>query len=202
MKSDKQEKNTKECYVSTKDISFLFGISQERVRQLIKAKVIDADVVKGDYQLELYSTVGKYAKYLESICKKLPVDLETRKLLADVEIRETKAAIEKVRLIDTESKLLPADDVRDMTSDLIMTIREKCLSLCDNDDMINLLAKEENPSKCSIIIRDEIYKILNELSEYEYTGNWENDSLSAYEAMWYDYFIKVAVPLGYSALIT
>lgn len=147
MKSDKQEKNTKECYVSTKDISFLFGISQERVRQLIKAKVIDADVVKGDYQLELYSTVGKYAKYLESICKKLPVDLETRKLLADVEIRETKAAIEKVRLIDTESKLLPADDVRDMTSDLIMTIREKCLSLCDNDDMINLLAKEENPSK-------------------------------------------------------
>lgn len=171
MKSDKQEKNTKECYVSTKDISFLFGISQERVRQLIKAKVIDADVVKGDYQLELYSTVGKYAKYLESICKKLPVDLETRKLLADVEIRETKAAIEKVRLIDTESKLLPADDVRDMTSDLIMTIREKCLSLCDNDDMINLLAKEENPSKCSIIIRDEIYKILNELSEYEYTGN-------------------------------
>ena len=76
------------------------------------------------------------------------------------------------------------------------------MSLCDNDDMINLLSREEDPSKCSIILRDEIYKILNELSEYEYTSNWEIDSLSSYEVMWYDCFIKATVSPGYSALIT
>lgn len=144
------------------------NLSDERVRQMTEEGylVCEKDGRKNKY--DLIPTVNTYIEYWKAKAKMIEQNMsdEQRKIKADADWKEAKAAIEGMKRDELKGSLHSSDDVFAVTQDMVMNIRAELLAIpgmCAVD-----CANAKTPAEASGIIRDAINNILNGLTEYEY----------------------------------
>ena len=114
-------------------------------------------------------TINAYLSYLESKQEnkgnKL-LDDEARKLKAEADYKEAKAEQEKLRLAELQGNMHRSEYVEECVLQLALTTRSNLLALPGR--LAVDLASMKDAEEISIFIRDEVNRILDDLSEFEY----------------------------------
>ena len=152
-------------------IAKLFGVTDRRVQQLAKEGIIPAAQTR-PYKFDLLPTVQAYIKHLSEKANGREqksndvAQAEADRVRAEADIKQAKAKIAEMQLKEMEGSMHRSEDVKAMTTDLVFTIRGMIMALPGRLAMD--VAQVSNPAEVSVLIRDECYKILEELSAYKY----------------------------------
>ena len=152
-------------------IAKLFGVTERRVQQLAAEGIIPA-VTKKPLKFDLLPTVQTYIKYLSLKANSREpksndnVQAEADKLRAEADLKQSKAKIAEMQLKELEGTMHRSEDVEAMTTDLVYTIRGMIMALPGRLAMD--VVQAGTAAEASALIRNECYKILEELSGYEY----------------------------------
>lgn len=162
--------NTK--LVDSKTIAAIFGVDPRRVQQLAKEGIITATKDGHANRYDLLPTIQRYIRYLsdkangrESISKK-DADTEGRRLEAEADLKRSKADMAALQLKELEGKMHRSEDVEAVMTDLVFTIRSSLIALPGRLAVDVITA--QTAAEASVIIRGEVYKILEELAGYKY----------------------------------
>ncbi|MBO6301278.1 MAG: hypothetical protein J6N15_02445 [Ruminiclostridium sp.] len=151
-------------YVGTADICTWTGKTKQWIGQLTKQGVLERVQTE---QGQLYNAGDTVNAYLESIADKVEnSETEQEKKKAEMSLKKSKAAIAAMEVLELKGKMHRSEDVADMTEDLVYAIRNSLLALPGR--LAVDLAEMSEPAEISNCIRNEIYKIMDELSRYEY----------------------------------
>ena len=158
-------------YVDTKIIATLFGLTARRIQQLTQDGIIKTEMVGRQRRYDLLDTVRRYIAYLQDKCNskggnKDDTENESRKIKADANIKEIKAEIAEMELLELKGEMHRSEDVEAMTTDLVFTIRSMMLALPGR--LAIDLAPIDKPAEISERIKQEVHAILLELSNYTY----------------------------------
>lgn len=175
MKTNKESSSSIDfnTVVNTQELADILGITSRSVRMLAKDEIIRPCRLK-PYKFILKQGVLDYIKYVQkengidtpNKKSKEPSDLQIRKDTAEAELKEAKAAIEKIKLAELEATMHSSEDVEALTVDLVYEVRA---ALCALPGRLAVdLAQEDRPTVVSALIEDEIRAILDGLSKYEY----------------------------------
>ena len=91
---------------------------------------------------------------------------EARKIRAEADLKEAKAAIENMRLAERKGQMHNSDDVCAVITDLVFEIRSQITALPGRLAMDT--ARIQTAEEESIRIRDEVNLILDSLANYRY----------------------------------
>lgn len=157
--------------VDSKTIAMLFEVSERRVQQLAKEGIIIATKQGNANRYDLRPTVQRYIRYLSEKAygkeaNQVDAEAEKRKLVADADFKRSKADKAALQLKELEGKMHRSEDVEAVMTDLVYTIRSMIMALPGRlaVDIVSVKTSAE----ASEIIRAEVYKILEELSTYQY----------------------------------
>ncbi len=157
-------------YVKTADVCAMSGKSNQWIGQLISQGVLHKKSTSHGSLFELAGTMRSYTAMLEDRAnseeKKAAAATEKEKQEAETSIKKANAIIKVLEAKELQGKMHRSEDVADMTEDLIYTIRGMMLALPGRlaVDVVNT----STPAEAAEIIRREVYKIMEELSHYEY----------------------------------
>lgn len=152
-------------------IAKLFSVTERRVQQLAQEGIIPA-AQKKPYKFDLLPTVQAYIKYLSVKANSKEtksndtVQAEADKIRAEADLKQSKAKIAEMQLKELEGNMHRSEDVEAMTTDLVYTIRGMIMALPGRLAMD--VVQAGSAAEASAMIRAECYKILEELSGYQY----------------------------------
>lgn len=158
--------------VSTKDFAKIVNMTERGVRQWITQGIVPVKSQK-PYRINVKEGLYSYLSYVKDRKNdgpETPTDddkAKSEKLRADADISIAKARQEELKLNELKGLLHRSEDVQAMTEDLIYMIRGAITALPGK--LAIDLAAEDNPNKCSAIIREQVALVLDGLSEYEYS---------------------------------
>lgn len=162
--------NTK--LVDSKTIAAIFGVDPRRVQQLAKEGVITSTKEGHANRYDLLPTIQRYIRYLsdkangrESVSKK-DAETEGRRLEAEADLKRSKADMAAIQLKELEGKMHRSEDVEAVMTDLVYTIRSMLMAL-PGRLAVDVVAAQ-TAAEASVVIRTEVYKILEELAGYKY----------------------------------
>lgn len=160
--------------LTASSVADLLGVSTRRVQQLTKEKIISGKKIKGRYVYDLFIISKEYIKYLSDKIngKEKTIEtsrLEESKLLAEVGIKESKRKMLDMKLNVLEGSLHKAEDVKEMTTDLVLNIRGILLSF--PGQLAFDIVKCNTASEASEMLESSVHDVLSELSKYEYDPN-------------------------------
>lgn len=170
-----QTPQPKRTMVDATFVAKLFGLSVRRIQQLTQDGVLATEKVEGNKRrYDLLLTVQKYIGYLQDkVAKKGEgkddAQNESRKIKADADLRAAKAEIAEMELKELRGEMHRSEDVEAMTTDLVFTIRGMILALPGR--LAIDLSTLTNPAEISERIKQEVYAILLELSNYKYDAD-------------------------------
>ncbi len=159
----------KENWISTRGLASVLMLSLERVRQLEEEGYFTCKTEKNRKQYDLIPSVQVYIEYLRKQ-KESPLlttmEDEARKLKADADLKEAKAAIENLKKSELEATMHRSDDVEKIITDLAMAVRAELLALPGTLAMD--VAHAKTPAEAAGIIKAAVNNILNSLIAYNY----------------------------------
>ncbi len=151
-------------------VANLFGVTTRRVQQLVKDGIITATKEKGVNKYDLPVVVKQYIRHLSEKVQgresRHNSELDNQKLGAEIRIKESKARLAELQLQELEGKMHRSEDVEDMTTDLVFTIRGMLVALPGR--LAVDLAGLDSPLEISERIRLEVNSILQQLANYRY----------------------------------
>lgn len=155
--------------VTTQTLAKFFKKTTRRIEQLKAEGVIKGQGKPTKY--DLLPTVQAYIEYLETKAygkeqKQVTADLEERKLRAEAEIKESKAAIAKMEQEELDGKLHRSEDVKAITTDHVLYMRSMLMSMPGK--LAVDCANCGSAAEVAEIIKTEVYFILNSLADYRY----------------------------------
>ena len=145
-------------------LAALLGLTARHVQRLAQDGII---VAHGRGKYLLSDSVQRYIEH------RARPDVDKDTLVAESKLRDADVSIKQAKAIKTvleakelQGKMHRSEDVADMTSDLVYTIRGMLLALPGRlaIDAANLT----DPVEVSVLIRDEVYVIMKELAGYKY----------------------------------
>lgn len=157
-------------YVKTADICAAFGISNQWVGQLTSQGIIHKTKTSHGMLFNLFETVKAYCKYLEERGKKVSEDeaeINLKRKVAEAKLKESKAVVAELQAKEFQGKMHRSEDVQAMTADLLYFVRGSLLALpgrCATD-----AAACDDPNEVQKILEKEVFAILDDLSNYEYS---------------------------------
>lgn len=176
-------KITPETEVSTTELACVLGITGRRIRQLAEDGQLEKES-KGRFLL-----CESVQRYIASLAKET-VSEEDRRMekasrTADVTLKASKAQIAKMEADELRGKMHRSEDVAAMTEDLIYTIRGSLMALPGR--LAVDVVSAQTAAEAADIIRAEVFKVMQELSQYRYDPQkyeervrdrmkWESDS--------------------------
>lgn len=161
-----------ENWISTRGLASVLMLSLERVRQLEEEGYFTCKTEKNRKQYDLIPSVQIYIEYLRRQKENPIADVvndEARKLKADADLKEAKAAIENLKKAELEANMHRSEDVEAVIADLAATIRGELLALPGT--LAVDMASAQTASEASAIIKSAVNTILNRLAEYSYDKN-------------------------------
>lgn len=159
-----KEKITAETEVGTTELACVLGITGRRVRQLVEDGQLNKSA-RGRFLLA--DTVQQYIRFSsgEPIGEDA-AELELAKQKADVALKEAKAKIASMEALELQGKMHRSEDVESLTEDLIYTMRSALLALPGR--LAVDVSSAANSAEAADIIRREVHKVMQEISEYHY----------------------------------
>lgn len=164
MTNAQEPRVTAETLVTGKELSKVLGLTMRRIQQLTQDGTLETEK-KGHFLLA--ASVQKYIAFITG--KNMSAKekkLEEARKSAEVKMKIAKATVAQLEADEMRGTMHRSEDVEAVTTDLVMAIRDMLTSLPGQlaVDVSNATSAEE----CSIIIRDAVYAIMEELSRHEY----------------------------------
>ena len=158
-------------FVKTADVCSMIGKSNQWVGQLTSQGTLNKSATRHGAYYNLTDTIRAYCEMLEDRADTSSTDevdkkLEKAKQEAEVSIKKSKATMEDLKAKEMQGKMHRSEDVAKMTEDLIYTIRGALIALPGRVSLE--VAALSEPAEVSVVIQREIFKIMEELSEYRY----------------------------------
>lgn len=172
-----REEIQRDIMVTSTEIAKLIGKTNKTVQDLTRDGVLPAVETKNKTRVSRkynkYETIQAYIDFIEERAKKQNGgDKEKEKLQVEIDIKKTKLKVEELKLGELESRMHAAEDVEAMTDDLVLNIRSDLLALPGR--LAVDLAEVKDASEIAERIQNEVYEILEDLSNYEYDkGKYE-----------------------------
>ena len=164
-----QEKRKKEL-VGSSVIAEYFGMSARNVQLLAKSGVIPAHKVGNYYKYDFDETVKTYIRYLSDKINGREAarkgTARERKEEAEADLKRSKADIAALQLKELEGRMHRSEDVEAVMTDLIFAIRSRLLAVPGR--LAVETADAQTAAETVVIIRKEIYDVLEELTKYRY----------------------------------
>lgn len=152
--------------INSAELAKILGKSERYIQGLVKTGCITATKKGTKNTYDLYTVIKEYVDYMVKQNNKEFNSLEDEKLSEEIRYKRAKAGKAILELNELEGRMHSAEDVEEMTTDLVMTVRSYLLALPGK------LAIELVPMVKEIEIADaikrEVYDILEDLSQYEY----------------------------------
>lgn len=164
MAATKREKLGADTEVSVAELAALLDLSADRIYQLIRGGTLQT-VKRG--RLLLADSLQRYIATLN----KEPVSdedmrLEKVKQTAEATLKHSKAKIAKLEAEELEGKMHRSEDVEAMTADLLYAVRGALIALPGR--LAVDVAQTQTAAEASEVIRQEVNKVLKEISQYKY----------------------------------
>lgn len=158
-----------ENLVTKQVIANIFGVSTRRVEQLKSEGIIKGQGKPTQY--DLLPTIKAYIKYLSDKAygrekKKHDSELTTEKLEAEARFRKAKAEMAELELKELRGELHRASDVEAITTDHVLFFRSMLLAM-PGKLAVDLAGTHTAPEQ-SERVRQEVYFILEQLTDYRY----------------------------------
>ena len=177
-------------YCKTEDLANLFGLTGQWINQLTRDGVIKRRDTPAGKRYNVVESVRAYTQYLRDKAasradKGIPEDKELEKFEAEVKIKQAKAKIAELEADEVQGIMHRSEDVAAMTEDLIYTIRGSLMALPGR--LAVDVVSAQTAAEAADIIRAEVFKVMQELSQYRYDPQkyeervrdrmkWESDS--------------------------
>lgn len=157
---------------STQFIAKLFGVSTRRVEQLKAEGIIKGQGKPTKY--DLLPTIQAYIKYLSDKAngrekKQTIAEQEEAKLRAEVRIKKAKAATAELELSELQGQMHRAEDVEAVMTAHVLQVRSMLMAMPGK--LAVDLAALTTPAQVASRVREEVYYILEHLSEAEYNAD-------------------------------
>ena len=152
-------------YVSQEFFAALEGLSRQHVGRLVAQGIL----TKENGKMELRKNHELLRTWRESQEEEKSVDDEKAEALkrkSEAQLKQAKATIATLDAKERMGKMHRSEDVAAMTEDLIYAIRSALIALPGRLAVDVMEAKDS--AEASEIIRTEIYKVMEELANYEY----------------------------------
>ena len=164
MAATKLEKLGTDTEVSVAELAALLGLSADRIYQLIRGGILQT-VKRGRLLL-----ADSLQRYIATINKEPVSDedmkLEKVKQTAEATLKHSKAKIAKLEAEELEGKMHRSEDVEAMTADLLYAVRGALIALPGR--LAVDVAQAQTAAEASEVIRQEVNKVLKEISQYKY----------------------------------
>lgn len=167
---NKRIRSQSEHLVKVNEIAKLIGKSVRRVQQLTQEGVFSTVDVKNGNRIskryDMYETSRKYIEYVKAKAENKVISKEDEKVQVEIDIKKIQLKRARIELEELGSRMHDAEDVKNMTIDLILFIRSKVLTMPDrlSADLVGM----DDPAEISARIHQTVCDVLNELAEYEY----------------------------------
>jgi DNA-binding transcriptional MerR regulator len=154
---------------SSADMCDLFDCKRQTVQEYVSSGVLHPEMKGRSYQFNVWESVQAVTRKLREAAagrtkEARIIDLEEEKLKADVEIKKARSRRADIELKELESKLLRADDVEAITTDMVITMRNALLTLPGR--LALDCAKAKTAAQASARIEKEVHLLLAEFAEY------------------------------------
>lgn len=157
-------------YWPTTKIAELFELTARRIQQLTQDGVLKTHETPAGRRYNVGEATKDYIRYmrrqLEQKQSAQNNKLETDKLQAEVDIKNAKARVAELQLAELEGTMHRAEDVEDLTTDLVYNIRSMLMAMPGR--LAVDTAELTNPTETSVRIQAEVNEILLSLSQYCY----------------------------------
>lgn len=164
MAATKREKLGVDTEVSVAELAALLGLSADRIYQLIRGGTLQT-VKRGHLLL-----ADSLQRYIATMNKEPVSDedlkLERVKQTAEATLKHSKAKIAKLEAEELEGKMHRSEDVEAMTADLLYAVRGALIALPGR--LAVDVAQAQTAAEASEVIRQEVNKVLKEISQYKY----------------------------------
>ncbi len=157
-------------FLKTADICAMTGKSNQWIGQLVGQGILNKNSTTHGSLFDVTGTVRAYCAMLEDRAnseeKKAANATEKEKQEAEVSIKKARAIISVLEARELQGKMHRSEDVAAMTEDLIYNIRGMLLALPGR--LAVDLSTPSTPAETAEIIRSEVYKIMEDISRYQY----------------------------------
>ena len=156
-------------YVKTADICSITGKSNQWIGQLTSQGTLSKKQTPYGAMYELIPSLQDYIANFEDKLDEQTDDerkVEQRRREAEAKFKAAKASIASMDAKERAGKMHRSEDVAAMTEDLVYAIRSALIALPGRLAVDVVAAKDA--ADASEIIRQEVYKIMEELSAYKY----------------------------------
>ena len=161
----KTDDNTRKM-ISSKELARIIGKDQRTVQNLAKQGVLTYEKSGRSNRYDLYTVIKEYCDYFAKSANRKISSMEDEKLAEDVRIKRAKADMAELELRELRGSLHAAEDVENMTTDLVLVIRSSFLSLPGK--VSAELAEMTDARDVSERLKVGVFDILKDLSTYEY----------------------------------
>ena len=140
----------------------MLGLTPRRVSQLAHDGIIETE---GRNKYRLPDGVQSYVEYIRSMGLDRADD-EGERRKAEIRLKKARARYQELETAELEGKMHRAEDIEAIVTDLVYSWRGALLALPGRlaVDVVGV----ESAAEASEIIRAEIYKVMEELSHYQY----------------------------------
>lgn len=159
-----------EQFVNSAEVAKLIGKTSRTVQQLTSDGILPTTEIKNGKRkvrkYDKYKTVQSYIAYVEAkAAEKSGALKEEEKLQIEIETKKAKLKMTNIQLGEMEGTMHLAEDVENMTNDLILCIRSNLLAMPGQ-----LATKLEglSPEEITVKVEEAVYLVLDDLSSYEY----------------------------------
>ena len=157
-------------WVKAKDLAEMLDVSVQRIGQLKKDGVFEQLKRPEGMRYNAREAVRAYVRFIKKgesgKSKSGKALFEEEKVEAEAQLKQTKAKIAELQLKELLGQMHRAEDVRDMTSDLIFAIRSSLTALPGR--LATQIVAVGTPAEASDLIRREVLQVMAELAAYEY----------------------------------
>ena len=156
-------------YVKTADVCALTGKTNQWIGQLTSQGVLNKDVTPQGALYDLRKAIPAYCEMLERRVSKADDDaqlMEADKSKAETQIKQARAVIAIMEANELKGKMHRSEDVQAITEDLVYSIRSLLIALPGR--LAVDVAEAADAAEAATIIRNEVHKLMNELSNYRY----------------------------------
>ncbi len=161
-----KEENKERKMISSHEVACIIGKDERTVQNLAKQGILTCEKSGRKNLYDLYEVIREYCDYLTKSAKKKNSSVEEERTFEEVRIKRAKADIAELELQELKGMLHSAEDVEEMTTDLVLVIRSSFLALPGR--VASELAEIGNASEVSERLKAEIYDILKDLANYRY----------------------------------
>lgn len=156
-------------YVKTADICAMTGKTNQWIGELTKQGVLNKEQTGQGSLYELRRNIRAYCEMLEARVKETDEEaerLDADKAKAETQIKQARAVIAIMEANELKGKMHRSEDVQAITEDLVYAIRSQLIALPGR--LAVDVAEAEDAAETATIIRNEVHKLMEELSNYRY----------------------------------